>query len=316
LALVACTSTGDADPVDDPPAAAPLTAEDEGPADPPDEIEPLEPSDEDAVAATYEEFLTALTAAMEAGDPDLTELSKHAAGAGLVSAQAMVVSLTEAGRVARGDFVPSFESVEVDGDAATVQDCYRADLVEYDAASDEQVADRGGARFEATARLERDGGEWRVTEFVEGDVCAPRELAAVVEDRYLGFWDAAWDASDPADPDHRGLPEMATGDYLTTLRAQLTQLKEAGHVRRGRGTENPFTVYVTNHDEEALVRDCVEESPDGGVYDAMSGDLVDEGEPPGERTLLEARLQVIDDEWRVANVRVLEEDSACIPEGS
>jgi hypothetical protein len=34
----------------------------------------------------------------------------------------------------------------VNGDSATVEDCYRADLVEYDADTDEQVADRGGAR--------------------------------------------------------------------------------------------------------------------------------------------------------------------------
>lgn len=316
LALAACSSTGEAGPTSEPTEAAPPASDGNAPAEPTDEPEPAEPTDAEAVTLVYQAFLDGLTAAMEAGDPELTDLTEHAEDAGLVSAQAMVVSLTEAGRVARGEFVPSFESVEVTDDEATVDDCYRADLVEYDVATGEQVADRGGARFAATARLERDDGEWLVTEFVEGDVCAPKELAAAIENRYLAFWDAAWDASDPADPDHRGLLETATGDYLTALQEQLNQLNEAGHVRRGRGIENPVAVYVTQHDQEAVVRDCVEENPEGGVYDAVSGVLIDGGEPPGQRTLLEARLQFVDEAWKVANVRVLEEDSTCVPEGS
>jgi hypothetical protein len=316
LALAACTPTGDASPIPEPPEAAPAPSEDDAPAEPVDEPEPAEPTDEEAVALAYQAFLDGLTAAMEAGDPDLTELTEHAEGAGLVSAQAMVVSLTEAGRVARGEFVPSFESIEVAGDSASVEDCYRAELVEYDATTDDQVADRGGARYEASARLERVEDRWVVTEFVEGDVCAPAALAVVIEDRYLAFWDAAWDASDPADPDHRGLLETAAGDYLSALQAQLTQLQEAGHVRRGRGTENPVAVYLTDHDQAAVVRDCVEENPAGGVYDAASGELVDGGEPPGAWTLLEARLEIVDEAWKVADVRLLEEDSSCVPEGS
>jgi hypothetical protein len=313
LVLAGCVSTGDASPAEDAPAAPPLTAEDGGSAGPTGEVEEVEPSDEDAVAAAYEEFLTAVTAAMEAGDPDLTELFENADGAGLVSAQAMVVSLTEAGRVARGDFVPSFESVEVDGEAATVRDCYRADLVEYDATTDEEVADRGGARFAATATLERDDAGWAVTEFAQGDVCAPSEIATEVRDRYLAFWDAVWSAADPPDPGHPGLADTAAGDHLAGLEAQLTQLRDDGQVRRGRGTENPVVEYVTDHDAAAVVSDCVEEDPDGGIYDATSGERIEGGTAPGQLTLLETRLEVIDDAWRVVNVRVVEEDSSCVP---
>jgi hypothetical protein len=230
-----------------------------------------------------------------------------------VSAQAMVVSLTEAGRVARGDFVSSFESVEVDGDAATVRDCYRADLVEYDATTDEEVADRGGARFAATATLERDDAGWAVTEFAQGDVCAPSEIATEVRDRYLAFWDAVWSAADPPDPGHPGLADTAAGDHLAGLEAQLTQLRDDGQVRRGRGTENPVVEYVTDHDAAAVVSDCVEEDPDGGIYDATSGERIEGGTAPGQLTLLETRLEVIDDAWRVVNVRVVEEDSSCVP---
>ncbi|MFA9430965.1 hypothetical protein [Egicoccus sp. AB-alg2] len=309
LALAACTSTGSANPAEDPPEAAPPATDEDGPDDPLDE--PDRPTDDEAVGAAYEAFLDALTAAMEAGDPDLTELTEHVDGAGLVSAQAMVVSLTEAGRVARGEFVPSFESIEVIGDLATVEDCYRADLVEYDAATDEQVADRGGARFAATARLERDGGSWRVTEFAQGDVCAPAAIAAEVRDRYLAFWDAVWSAADPPDPDHRGLAETAAGTHLEGVQAQLTQLRDAGQVRRGRGTEHPVVTYVTDRDTAALATDCVEENPEGGVYDVQSGERIEGGAAPGQRTLLETRLELIEDAWRVVNVRVVEEDSSC-----
>ena len=312
LALAACTSTGDANTVEDPPAPPATDEDDSGHAvDKPDD--PVEPTDEEAIASAYEAFLDGLTAAMEAGDPDLTDLTEHAEGTGLVSAQAMVVSLTEASRVARGEVVPSFESIEVTGDAATVEDCYRADVVEYDAATDEQVADRGGARFATTARLEREAGTWVVIEFAQGDVCAPAEIAAEVRDRYLASWDAVWSAADPPDPDHPGLAETAAGAHLAGLQAQLTQLRDAGQVRRGRGTENPVVTYVTDHDTAALVSDCVEENPDGGVYDAQSGERVEGGTTLGQQTLLETRLEVVEDAWRVVGVRVVEEDSTCVP---
>ena len=314
LALAACTAEGD-DPEGEalPPANSPSPVEDE-----PAEANAPEPAEgtteEDAVVASYADFLTALTAAMAAGEPDLPELTEAAAGDALLNAQAMVASLVDEDRVARGSIVPSIETIEVDGDAATLEDCYRLDLVEYDADSDEQVADRGGARFEASAVLLHEGdGHWVVTEFVEGDVCAPAEIATTVADRYLAFWDALWDAADPPDPDHPGLADTAAGDHLVGLQAQLTQLRDDGQVRRGRGTEHPVVVYVTAHDTQALVRDCIEENPESGVYDAISGERIEGGTEEGQRTLLETRLEVVDGDWRVVHVRVEEEDSSCEP---
>jgi hypothetical protein len=313
LALAACTSTGDANPAANPPEEdPPATAGDGAPAETA-EPEPEPPTEEEVVAAAYDGFLGALTAAMAAGDPDLPELAEHATGAGLVSAQAMVVSITTADRVARGEFVPSIESIELEGGRAELEDCYRADIVEFDAETDEQVADRGGARFEATAALERQNDSWIVTDFVQGDVCAPAEIAATVEDRYLAFWDALWSAADPPDPDHAGLVDTAAGEHLAGVQAQLHQLREEGRVRRGRGTENPVVVYVTAGDTEAVVRDCIEEDPDGGLYDSSTGERVEGGTAEGQRTLLETQLEVIDELWRVVNVRVLEEGSPCVP---
>ena len=314
LALAACSPTGDATSVADPPEENPPVEDDNGPVDPVDEPEPAEPTEEEAVTASYEAFLQALTAAMEEADPDLPLLAEHADGAGLVSAQAMVVSLTTADRIARGEFVPSIESIEIDGDTAELQDCYRADILAYDADTDEQVADRGGSRFEGAAELQRADDGWVVTDFAQGDVCAPAVIAGVVEDRYLAFWDAVWSAADPPDPDHPGLVDTAAGEHLAGVQAQLTSLREEGRVRRGRGSENPVVSYVTAHDTEAVVLDCVEENPDGGLYDAATGERVEGGTAEGQRTLLETRLEVIDDLWKVVNVSVLEEDSSCVPE--
>jgi hypothetical protein len=315
LALVGCTS-GDATAVDEP--AEPDVIDDAAPEEElpqADEQSPEAPTDAELVAAEYQDFLQALSVALEAGDPDLEQLTSQATGDGLVSAQALVVSLTDQGRIARGELVPSFESVDVEGDAATIEDCYRLDLIEYDAETDEQLADRGGARFAASVELEREP-DWVVTDFAEGDVCAPAEIAETVTDDYLAFWDAVWDAADPPDPDHPGLAATAAGDHLSGLQAQLTQLQEDGHVRRGRGTEHPVVVFVTAADTQALVSDCVEENPETGVYDATTGELVEGGTDPGQRTLLESRLELIDGTWRVTSVRVEEENSSCEPAAS
>ena len=316
LALAACTTQGEA-PADDelPAASSPAPVEDEAPEG--NAPEPEEPTDGAAAVAAYADFLSALTAAMEAGDPDHPELARVATGDALINAQAIVVSLVDEQRVARGEIVPSLETIEVSEGSATLEDCYRLDLIEYGADTDEQVADRGGARFEATAVLRHgEDGRWVVTEFAEGDVCAPANIATTVTDRYLAFWDALWDAADPPDPDHPGLADTAAGDHLVGLQAQLTQLRDDGHVRRGRGIESPVVVYVTAHDTQALVRDCVEENPETGVYDATSGDRIDGGIEPGQRTQLETRLEVLDGDWRVVHVRVEEEDSSCEPDAA
>ena len=313
LALVGCTANSgelpdDDLPVDEPPAAVE--------SEPVEDVEPAPepPTDEDMVAASYVNFLTALTAAMEAGDPDLTNLSETATGEGLRNAQALVVSLLDQDRIARGSVVPSIETIRINEDSATVEDCYRLDLVEHDADTGEQIADRGGARFQASATLERSPDDrWVVVEFDEGDACAPSEIATTVADRYLAFWDAVWAAADPPDPDHPGLADTAVGEHLAGLQAQLTDLRDNGHVRRGRGTEHPVVVYLTDHDTQALVRDCIEENPDTGVYDAASGELIDGSTDEGQRTLLETRLELLDGAWRVVNVRVEEEDSSCEP---
>src|SRR5690606_22679037 len=111
----------------------------------------------------------------------------------------------------------------VDDGVAELEDCYRQDIVEHDGDSDDVVADRNGLRMAATVVLEEYDGTWMVTEFAQGDVCVPSELATEVEDRYLAFWDAVNAAGADADPDHSGLAAVTAGAQLDGLREALTQ---------------------------------------------------------------------------------------------
>ncbi|HEX9767206.1 MAG TPA: hypothetical protein VGA36_10620 [Nitriliruptorales bacterium] len=262
----------------------------------------------------YERYLDATVAAMESGDPEHPALAATSAEHGLVAARARVVSLTSQGHIARGELVPQIETLDVEDATATIRDCYRVDLVEYDADTGEQVADRDGVRFSVSAILTHEGDRWKVVEFVEGDFCVPAEFAAEAEARYLDYWDAVYAASEPADPDHPALAEAAAGQQLDTLRQRLREFRERGHVARRGGTRsNPRAVQVFAADTVVMVRDCRELDPDEGVYDAETGERVTPPAEPGERSLWEARLELIDGSWRTTDTDLIEEGSECDP---
>ncbi len=62
-----------------------------------------------------------------------------------------------------------------------------------------------------------------------------------------------------------------------------------------------------------MVDDCAELDPQGGLFDARTGQRVEGTGQPGDRDLVEARLELIGGTWKVVNVNVVEEDSACEP---
>lgn len=309
LGLSACTNSG-ADPTASPTASAasrspsvttPTAAATPSPAP--------EDAEEMAVAA-YEDYLAAVALAVEQGDEPV-DLEDVATGQALVAAQARVAGLASQNRRARGDLVADPQEVQLDDDSATISDCYRDELVEYDRDTDEQVADRGGTRFAATVKLERTDGAWIVTEFVEGDFCVPDDIAGAVAARYLEFWAAVADAGRPPNPDHAGLNETAGGEQLAGLRERLAQFRDEGLEVRGEHTSHPVVTRVSGEDTVAYVRDCRELDPDGGIYDAETGELVQGGADPGERSLWEARLELVDGSWRVVDADLEEEGSGC-----
>lgn len=307
LLLSACTG-GTADPV---PTAAPgpTQSTSEQPAQPtPSATEGTAP--ETAVEEAYRRYLDSTVAAMESGDPGLIEAARDQA---LAAAEARVAGLTAQDRVARGAFRPAVQSLEVEGDTAELRDCYAADLTEHDRETDEQVTDRGGTRFAADATLARSDDGWVVTEFNQGDPCVPADAAGEIEDRYLAFWAAVNTAGRPPDPDHPDLLDTAAGEQLDGLQQQLAAFRDAGEEVRDETVSHPVAVRISSDDTVAMVRDCRDLDPDGGVYDSESGELMRGGAEPGQRDLWETRLEQQDGKWRVVDADQIEEDSGCEP---
>lgn len=269
------------------------------------------PDVSEQVAAAYERYLDATSHAMETGDGQLPDLLDVAEGQALAAAQARVVALASQDRTARGRLVPSVQEVEINGDTAAVDDCYRADITEHDDESDEEVADRDGARLRATASLRRDGDAWVVTTFKEGEPCVPRDLAEEVIGRYRAFWAALGEAGAPPDPENPSLAEVAAGDQLEGLRSRLREFAEQGYEVRDESVPHPRVVQVSGRDTVAHVRDCRELDPDGGVYDADSGELIDGGARAGQHSLWVVRLELIGGTWKVVDADLAEEDSTC-----
>lgn len=265
------------------------------------------------IEAAYQRYLDSTVDAMESGDPAMIE---GARGQALTAAQARVAAITSQERIAKGALRPAIQSLDIEDDAAELRDCYAADLTEHDRGTDEQLADRGGTRFAATVQLELDDDGWAVVEFHQGEFCVPEEFADEIEDRYLAFWNAVSTAGSPPDPDHPDLADTAADEQLDGLREQLTGFRDAGQEIRDETVSHPEAVQMSDGDSVAVVRDCRELDPEGGIYDTETGELVHGGAEPGQRDLWETRLELIDDTWKVVDADLIEEDSGCEPADS
>ena len=148
----------------------------------------------------------------------------------------------------------------------------------------------------------------RASEFVEPSEAEDDPVAA-----YLAFWDAVEAAGNPPDPDHPDLEATAADPQLSQLRNVLSDYRQQGHLRRGDNEHHPELRQLLDDERAAIVDDCSELDPEGGLYDAETGERIEGGGEPGDRELLEARLELIDGTWKVANVNVVEEDSTCEP---
>lgn len=142
---------------------------------------------------------------------------------------------------------------------------------------------------------------------------SPVSTDAAVLSQYLAFWEAVTAASERADPHYPALEETTAGPQLEQLRRILTRYREQGRVRRGQGTHHGVVRQIVDDGRAAVVDDCAEVDPAGGLFDAQTGERVESGGEPGQRQLLEARLELLGGNWKVVNVNVVEERSACQP---
>lgn len=129
---------------------------------------------------------------------------------------------------------------------------------------------------------------------------------------YLDFWDAVEAATDPPDPEHPDLLATAAGLQLEQLQEVIAGYREDGYVRRGDHEHHPSIREFLDGGSAAVVDDCNVLDSEAGLYDAETGERVEGGGEPGDRELLEARLELVDGAWKVVNVNVVEEDSTCV----
>lgn len=118
-----------------------------------------------AEAAALDGYRGYWSAYLKAGDPMDPEnpmLRQYATGAALETVVKAFVALKSAGKVIRGQFDLAPRVVSVDGEVATVRDCYGDNTGVYDASTGARDDKPSGQRHQVTATLRLQGGGWKV----------------------------------------------------------------------------------------------------------------------------------------------------------
>lgn len=126
---------------------------------------------------------------------------------------------------------------------------------------------------------------------------SPEGQAATVVAAWRRYWDVYLAASDPMNPTDSRLPEVATGDALTTVTSAFLASKSDGEVFRGTIELNPATPRVTG--DSATLRDCYLSHI--LAYDAGTGALRDQSS--GVRRLVSVSLTKEAGTWKVERIR-------------
>lgn len=318
--LAACSGAGASDPPVDlsSPSTAPTPEEDPAWPTPTPSPTPSTP-EEQAIALYMQQYLPLVEQMMEARQPADPRLAEVAADLGLANGRNPAVSLLELGTTADGHFVPSIQRVEAkDTDTVELVDCQRRDFVHRNSRGG-QVLDPGGQRHEVFVTVRRLDGRWKVTRYMPADRCVPKDLAEQVKDAYLTFNRVVTEASAIGDPGYPALVAVAAGNQLEGLREAIAQDRARGQVHRDYARSHPTVIRIRDYDTVAIIRDCIEEDPRTGLYDANSGERLMPGEQsrPGDKTLALAQLELMDHDgrkaWKVVARDVAEEDSKCDP---
>lgn len=121
------------------------------------------PASEDAaVLDGYRGYWSAYLKSADPMDPQSPALQEHATGPALETVVKAFVGLKSAGKVIRGQLDLAPRVVNVDGETASVRDCYGDDTGVYDAASGERDDTPTGQRHQVTATLRLMDGAWKV----------------------------------------------------------------------------------------------------------------------------------------------------------
>lgn len=121
-----------------------------------------------AVLNTYRGYWSAYLKAADPMDPQNPLLQQYATGPALETVVKAFAGLKSAGKVIRGGFDLAPRVVTVDGETASVRDCYGDDTGVYDAASGARDDKPTGQRHLVTATLRLQDGTWKVERLADG----------------------------------------------------------------------------------------------------------------------------------------------------
>lgn len=129
---------------------------------------------EQGVLGAYESFWEGYLQAADPMNPEHPVLADIATGDQLRQLRSAFLARLSAGEVIRGKVETAPEVVEVNGESATVRDCYLDRTGIYDARSGERKDTESGVRHLVTVRLVQEAAGWKVETITrESDGCTP-----------------------------------------------------------------------------------------------------------------------------------------------
>jgi hypothetical protein len=117
---------------------------------------------EQAVLRDYRAYWDAYLAASNPMNPENPVLAEHATGPALEKLQRAFLAFKSAGKIIRGTLDLAPRVVSIDGETATVRDCYGDGTGVYDAATGKREDTASGKRHLATATLHLENGIWKM----------------------------------------------------------------------------------------------------------------------------------------------------------
>lgn len=134
--------------------------------------------------------------------------------------------------------------------------------------------------------------------------CVPKEMAEAAIAGYEAFYHAWPEFWDPADPDSPLLKDLLAEPQLAVIVELLTDHQERGAALRGQPTLHPEVIEVRSP-TEVVVLSCLEPDLEYGLYDADSGERLDD--VPAVRdgqTNLESAVMVFESgRWKVSDLQ-------------
>lgn len=215
-------------------------------------------------------------------------------------------------------------NVQAPGDGATLRTC---------------GVSRSRSWRDFTFELRRQEGDWQVTSWAptalveaeergatagSGDLgCIPDEeqLEEQILEAYTRYDRGVKAAFASGNPDHPALAATTNESQRQHLSEEIAEDAAKGHVYRDFSQSHPEVAQIRSDENNfgwsvAIVRDCVLNGPQSGVYDRETGEPISVLGPDAGRSLSLTQLELLDHghtlAWKVEATEIEEEDSSCV----